>query len=108
MTTFDSTIGARVTQIPVNFSGAGDTIIIPGVIGKLINILQFFLVFAGDTNLTFKSAATAISGPISFLANGSFVLDYLQLPLSCNPGDNFVMNLSAGVQVSGTLWYSMK
>lgn len=76
------------------------------MIGKETKILQFFLVFAGATNITYKSGTTVISGPMDFSANAAQVQDYMQLPLTCNPGDNFIINSSNAVQVGGTLWYA--
>ena len=102
----DATIGAEASQIPLSFAGVGDNIIVTGLPGKQIKILQFFFVAAAATNITLKSGATALSGQMAFTANMSMFLDFIQLPLTCNPGDNFIINLSAGVQISGTLWFS--
>lgn len=108
MTTVDSTIGAQVLQAPLSFSGAGDNIVIAGVAGRSIKVLQLFLVIAGATNLIYKSGATALSGTLTFGSNAAQVQDYIQLPLTCNPGDNFIINLSSGVVVGGTIWYSVR
>lgn len=105
MTTFDATIGASVQQQVLNISFAGDSVVIPGIMGQRIKVLQFFLVVANATNLTYKSGSTAISGPLEFSANASQVQDFIQLPLTCNVGDNFVINNSTGVVVGGTIWF---
>jgi hypothetical protein len=107
MTTFDATIGPEVSQAAVNFSASGDNVVVLGLVGSRIKVLQFFLVFAGATNITYKSGTTPMSGPLSFGSNGAHVLDYMQLPLTCNPGDSFVINSSAAVQVGGTVWYAV-
>lgn len=106
MTTFDATIGASVSQIPINFSASGDSIIVSGVAGKRIKVLQYFMVIAAATNLTFKSSQTTLSGPLDFGSNAADVQDFIQLPLTCNPGDPFIINSSNAVQVGGTLWYA--
>ena len=105
MTTFDATVGASVTQAPINFSGAGDNIIIGGVAGQRIKVLQFFFVIAAATNLTYKSSTTALSGPLDFSSVGAQVQDFIQLPLTCNLGDAFIINSSNAVQIGGTIWY---
>jgi hypothetical protein len=108
MTTVDSTIGAQVLQAPISFSAPGDNIVVAGITGKSIKVLQLFLVLAGATNLTYKSGSTPLSGLLTFGANAAQVQDYIQLPLTCNVGDNFIMNLSAGVVVGGAIWYSVR
>jgi hypothetical protein len=105
VTTFDATIGASVVQAPINFSASGDNIIIPGVAGKRIKVLQFFFVLAATTNLTYKSGSTALSGPLDFGSNAAQVQDFIQLPYTCNVGDPFIINSSSAVQVGGTVWY---
>ena len=105
MTTFDATIGASVQQATVNFSSSGDNIVIIGVVGARIKVLQFFAVFAAATVITYKSGTTPISGPLVFPAASAQVQDFIQLPLTCNVGDAFVINSSAAVQIGGTIWY---
>jgi hypothetical protein len=107
MTTFDATIGPEVQQAAVNFNASGDNVVILGLVGSRIKVLQFFLVFAGATNITYKSSSTPMSGALSFGSNAAHVLDYMQLPLTCNPGDSFIINSSAAVQVGGTVWYAV-
>lgn len=101
----DLTIGASVQQAEISFAASGDNIIVGGLTSKSIKVLQFFLVMAGATNLTLKSGTTALSGALTFLTDGTFVLDYIQLPITCNAADNFVINSSQAVQVSGMVWY---
>ena len=109
MTIGDATIGASASQIPINISGAGDNIVIAGTPGRLIKVLQFFFVVSAATIITYKSSGIALSGPMSFTANMAHVQDFIQLPLTCvNPGDSFIINLSAGTQLSGTIWFDMQ
>lgn len=107
MTTFDATVGAGVIQTAVNFSASGDNTILTGQLGKSIKILQFFLVWAAGTTITYKSGSTTISGPMTYAANGGQAFDYFQLPLTCNPGDNFVINSANAVQVGGIVWWAL-
>jgi hypothetical protein len=106
LTTFDATIGAQVQQAAFDFSAAGDNIIISGILGKSIKVLQFFLVVSAATNIVYKSGSTLLSGKLEYSANAAQVQDFIQLPLTCNPGDNFIINNSAGIQVGGTVWFT--
>lgn len=107
MTTHDATVGAQVLQAPINFSSTGDNVVVNGLVGKVTKILQIMLVLSTSSNLIFKSGSVAISGTFTMLANGSFVLDYIQLPITClNPGDNFVINQSGAATVGGIIWYA--
>lgn len=108
MTTIDATIGASVQQASVNFSAGGDNVIIVGVTGQRIKVLQFFFVIGAATNLIYKSGTTALTGTMDFTAAGAHVLDYVQLPLTCNIGDSFLINSSSGVQIGGTIWFSQQ
>jgi len=101
----DSTLGSPVTQVPITFTGAGDQILVPGIAGFKIGILQFFFVVSGAVTLTYKSGIAALTGALPFLANGAQVQDFIQLPLQCNDGDPFIINAGSSVTLGGTLWY---
>lgn len=102
---YDTTLGAKVLQAPISFSSPGDHTIIPGVNGLQVKVLQFFYVVSAAVVITFKSNATPISGPLTYTGNGAQVQDYIQLPLTCNVGDSFVMNSDTAAVVGGTIWY---
>lgn len=106
MTTLDATIAGFVQQIVVSFNGSGDNTVISGLSGKEIKILQWDLVIAAATNLILKSGTTVIGGQMNFSTNAGWVRDYFQLPLTCNPGDSFIINSSNAVQVGGTVWFA--
>lgn len=81
---------------------------IAGVSGTPINVFAMMFTVGGATNITVKDGSTALSGAIVFTGNGSS----MTLPLqSSGPwyavtlGNNFVINSSGAVQVSGTVWY---
>ena len=95
-----------MNQVPINFTGSGDQILVAGVAGSKIAVLQFFFVVSATTTLIYKSGSTALTGPLSFLANGAQVQDYINLHLLCNDGDPFVINSSAAVTLGGTIWYA--
>jgi hypothetical protein len=93
-------------QIPLNFTGSGDQVVVTGAVGTRIAVMQFFFIVSAAATLTFKSGSTALTGPLSFLANGAQVQDFIQLPLMCNDGDNFIINAAASVTLGGTLWFA--
>ena len=93
-------------QIPLNFTGSGDQVVVTGAVGTRIAVMQFFFIVSAGVTLTFKSGSTALTGPLAFLANGAQVQDFIQLPLMCNDGDNFVINAAGSVTLGGTLWFA--
>ena len=104
---------ASVQLAAVNFSASGDNTLVAAVAGKLIQLVRIFVVVAAATNLTFKdgTGGTALSGPIPMAANGSITLDIAPVTdfpwySTSNVANNLVLNSSAAVQVSGTIWYS--
>lgn len=100
----------QVQSTPINFAASGDNTLIAAVAGKLITVVGLFLVVAGATNLTFKdgTGGTALTGTIPMLANGAMTLDekpefdYFQ---TSNVANNFVLNSSVAVQVSGRIYF---
>jgi hypothetical protein len=101
----DATLGAVVKQAPVTFTGPGDNTVVVGVAGQRIKILGLFLVLSVSANMTFKSASTALTGVMQMFSGGSFYRDFIQLPLNCNIGDSFVVNVDQSAVVGGTVWY---
>ena len=93
-------------QVPINFTGAGDQVVVTGAAGTRVAVLQFFFIVSAAVVLTLKSGSTALTGPLSFLANGAQVQDFIQLPILCNDGDNFVINASSPVTLGGVLWFA--
>ena len=85
---------------------AGDQTVVPAMPGYRLAIHQFFFVVSATTTQIYKSGATALTGPLSFLANGAQVQDYINLHLLCNDGDPFVINSSSAVTLGGTIWYA--
>lgn len=92
----------------VNFSSSGDNTVITSPAAGPIKVYGIFLTVAGATNITYKNGTTALSGAVVFTGNGSS--QTLQIDkdfyFACDPGNNFVMNNSNAVQVSGTVYYT--
>lgn len=96
-------------EVAVDVSGAGDHIIVAGVVGKTIRVFKLFLVLGGDTMLTFKDGATEFDGPLSMLASGAIVFDEPRPPrhwFKTSDGNDFIINLSNAVQLSGRVYYT--
>ncbi len=99
----------HLSSLPVTFSGSGNNTVIAGLPGKVIRVYRLFLVLGSTpTNLTFQSGAgTAFTGALPFVASAAMVLDFDTKPwFLTNIGDGFVINTSAGVQVSGAVYYT--
>lgn len=101
---------------PLSFAGVGDNIIVvAGDPSHRVKVWRLYLVVADDVVLTFKDGPTInLSGPISMRANGSIVFDMIpgtresDTPwFRTSPGNDFIINLSAGVQVSGGIYFSI-
>lgn len=102
-------IDSTILSAPINAALTGDNTLIAAVVGKTIHVVDMFLVVAGTTNLTFKDGASALTGAIPMVANGSLILH--ENPNSewfatTNPANSFVMNSSGTtIQVSGIIHY---
>ncbi len=74
----------------------------------IIRVYQIMLVLGGATNITFKDGSTALSGPMPMLANGSYYLPMTGYPhFTTSVGNDFNINSSNAVQVSGTVWFTL-
>jgi hypothetical protein len=100
----------QIHQAAISFTTTGDNTVIAGVAGKVITIVSMVLVSTGTTNITVKdgTGGTALSGAMPLAAGVPLVLppdptvDWYQ---SAVAGNNFVLNQSGAVQISGTVWY---
>jgi len=100
---------------PINFSSNGDNTVIAGVAGKTIRVLSIFFKVQAAVNITFKDGASnALTGAMPFAAFDSLTFDFRSGPtvlepfpwFETAPGNAFVMNLSVGTQVSGTVYFT--
>jgi hypothetical protein len=92
----------------VSVSSSGNNTLVAGVSGKTVRVFKLVLVFSAAANATFQDgSSTALSGAIPMLANGSIVLDFDTVPwYVTSSGNAFVLNLSTGVTVTGTVYYT--
>lgn len=66
---------AEVKHAKIDFTAEGDNTIVAGVALKKIRVLAYHFTLAGAGTLRWKSAATAISGPMNFPALGGMVVN---------------------------------
>ena len=92
----------------IDISSSGNNTVITGVSGEVIRIWKLFFVCNAAVNITFRDGASDnLTGVMNFLANGSMVLDFDQEPwYVLTSGNDFVINLSAGQQVSGRVYFT--
>ena len=96
----------------VAIAALGDNTVITGISGVQLRILRVVLVnrVATAQSCTLKDgAATSLTGAMALPSSigGSLTLGDGQTPLlpPLSSGNAFIMNLSIGVQVSGSIWY---
>ena len=95
-------------ELPVDTASAGDNIVIPGAAGTTILVYSLFFVMGGNADVTIKSDTTALTGAMAMLQYGSVVLDYNRRPwFHCGDGEDFIINLSAGVSIDGRVYYTI-
>lgn len=95
-------------EVIIDCNAPGDNSIVTAVGNRTIRVFRMFFVVAADVVVTIKNGAgIPLTGPMSMLANGSFVLDvdYLHW-FDTSIGNDFIINLSAPVQTSGRAYYT--
>lgn len=98
---------SKSASVSVDAASLGDNTLITCPAGSTIRVFQMFIVLGGAANVTFKSGATSLTGALPMLSNGDITLDYSGFPWFTTARDeDFVMNLSAAVQVSGRIYYT--
>jgi len=93
-----------VTSAKIDFAASGDQTIIAGQVGLKIKITSLVFTVGGETNITLKGDATALTGPMDFGGTNEprgIVDTQGFLPYELTAGAAFVINSSAAVQVSG-------
>jgi hypothetical protein len=96
-----------VLSLPINCAAQGNNIIIPGATGIGYRIWKLWLVAAGGVTLTYQFDNTPMSGPVPLVTDGSHTVPYDGVVNFLIPvGSAFVINLSAPVQLGGTVYYT--
>lgn len=100
--------GSNTFPATINFNTSSTNVIVPGVLGKRIDVMKLMLVVSGPTNLTFEDGTTPLTGAMNLLANGAIVLTFDGCPwFTTSVGNGFAIFSSSGVQVSGSLQYQL-
>lgn len=94
----------------ISFSASGDNTVIAADANRSIYVWQFFFVnndTSTTTSITLKEGSTAKSGAYKIAALGSHSEGCTGTPWAvAPPGSAFIMNSSAAVQISGTVYYT--
>jgi len=107
-TRFDTTAAAQLTGAAINCTLVGDNILVAAIPATVIRIYRLIAVFATACTAIFYNGAagTALTGAMSMSQYGSITLDFSGEPwFVTTAGNAFVIKLSAGIQVSGRIWY---
>lgn len=98
--------------VVINASLTGDNTIVAAIVGRKIRVVNYTLISAGAVTVTWKSGATAISGPMPLAANGGMAPSSSVLTPSgligvfeTNVNESLVLNLGGAVAVGGHLTY---
>jgi hypothetical protein len=90
----------------IDVASSGDNTIITAVGGKQFRILSYVLVASGGANtLTFKSAATALTGGMGLASTGGVSAESMYGLMQGGTNENFILNLSAATSVDGHIAY---
>lgn len=107
---FAGTDCGPATRTAISFSSSGDNTVIAADSTSVLYIWQFFFVnnsTTTDTNITLKEGSTSVSGAYTIASKGSHTAMCTGTPWAIVPaGSAFVVNSSAAVQVSGTVYYT--
>jgi hypothetical protein len=99
----------RLLQVPINVSAAGDNVILASTSpDRVFSIYRiFFVLGTTGANVTIKRGATSLTGPVPMTGYGAFMLDFTEEHwFATEPGEDFIINLSAATQCSGTVYYT--
>jgi hypothetical protein len=93
-----------------SISSGGDNIVVSGAAGKSVRVYRMKMLTGAAVNITMKdTTGVTLDGPLPFSANQGWILDFIGPD---NPpwygtknGAGFVINLSSGVTVGGSVEY---
>ena len=93
--------------VKIKETGSGDHEIVPAVPNLKIVVVSFLVICGGAVDLTWKSDGNELTGDMPVAANGG-MSPFSPLGLFETPvGESLVLNMSAGVKVSGCLTYEL-
>jgi hypothetical protein len=96
---------SAVKYAVINESTAASNELVAAVTGKRIIVLSYTLLAGGTVNVTFQSAATAISGAMPLVANAGIAISDNNGLMDTVAGEALNLLSSDAIQVSGHLSY---
>ena len=100
-----------IRKAVINKATAATHELIAAVAGSKISVVSIAFTVAGEVNITFLTAATALSGAMDFGGTSEprgIAHNFGSCPLQTGEGEAFNMTLSAAVQVSGMITYYLE
>lgn len=99
-----------VYPIPIDISGSGSTVVVPGVPNKVIIPHFLFGMADSDGELWFESqGGYVMSGPLPMLANQGFVIPEGRTGHGATqPGEGLAIHISTTADFGGILKYSIE
>jgi hypothetical protein len=97
-----------VTTAKIDINSSGDNTIITATANQQIHIHCIVFTVAGEVNIVYKKGSTAFTGAMDFGGTDEprgIVASHHLCPIELPNNQDFVINLSAAVQVSGYLCY---
>jgi hypothetical protein len=104
-----STQETGIKMVPIDNAGAsGDLVLKAVAAGRMFILYAIYLQPEGNTDLTLKSGATALTGPIAGTSTSTFFWSNAGAPIarSIADGGDLVLGVSAAVQVNGWATYA--
>lgn len=99
-------IDTSLSGIAIDAALMGDNILVPGIAAQTIRAFKLFLVAASTVSFKFKDGVADLTPFMPLSQGGAMVLDFDTQPwFVTTAGNDFIIELSAAVQVSGRLAY---
>lgn len=91
----------------INASSAGANVIVAGVGGKILRVVEYVIVASGAVAVSWESSGgTVLGGPMAFAANGGAAPPFNPLGyFDTLVGEGITLYLGGAVQVGGHLKY---
>jgi hypothetical protein len=88
----------------INTNSSGDSVIIPGIAGKIIRVIRIWFTIDQDTLISFKDGSTPFDGPLNFVDCRSLTFNIDTEPwFITSPGNDFIINQTGTAQISGKI-----
>jgi hypothetical protein len=96
-----------LNHVAIDFSLAGDNVLISGIAKQKIYVYRIFLTVENTTNLTFKNGVSIdLTGAMPFYPYGTLIMDISNSPwFQTSDGNDFILNTSDSGQISGAVYY---